>query len=418
MLSLGNILRPFYFRLNYFAEQPNLCLFMKLLCVSYFLLFSLIANSQKLLKGVVLDEVKKQPIIKAIVFLNGTTISTSTNEQGGFILNIPNGRHALVTISPKFQTHYEIINSNELPGFDTIKLKGKAISPTNAGPYEKNGWEEWGNFFMINFIGSSVNALDCKIKNLKAIHFQNEDDELSAFADEPLIIENKALGYTIEYKLESFHCNFKTQSLRYAGYSFFVPMSGNTTKQQKWERKRSEAYFGSMMHFMRSVYRNQIAEEGFDVRALQKVRNITYQTNQTDSNDSHLIKTKDSNMSTSDSVDDYNDQILNADNYKDVIGTTLIGDSIAYAIDKTTAGLAFNNFLLVIYKGQETSIEYQQQNGGTGMTSQLILINRRPIEIEANGSYYDPRDLLVLGYWTWSEKIANMLPFDYNPPKQ
>jgi hypothetical protein len=47
------------------------------------------------------------------------------------------------------------------------------------------------------------------------------------------------------------------------------------------------------------------------------------------------------------------------------------------------------------------------------MMSQITLVNQEPIEIQANGSYYQPTNLLSLGYWGWSEKIATMLPFDY-----
>jgi hypothetical protein len=109
---------------------------------------------------------------------------------------------------------------------------------------------------------------------------------------------------------------------------------------------------------------------------------------------------------------------LNPDNYKDILGMSLPGDSIAYAKNKYTATLDFNDFLLVVYRGKEAPLVYQQLYNETGMTSQLILTNGRPIEIEANGSYYDPTGLMSLGYWAWSEKIANMLPFDYTPSKQ
>jgi hypothetical protein len=269
----------------------------------------------------------------------------------------------------------------------------------------------------MDFIGIT-DAQHCRIKNFKAIYFQESDEtgELSCFSDEPLIIENKALGYTIQYLLESFNCNFKTQSLSYAGYSFFVPMNGNASKQRNWEKRRSEAYSGSLMHFMRSVYRNQIAEEGFDVRALRKVRNLSlYQKNKPDSIDLYFAKRKDSTGTIkSENNDNYEDQILNADNYKDVIGSTLVGDSIAFAVDKTIAGLYFDNFLLVTYRGKGASMEYELS---TSMTSELILINKRQIEIEADGSYYNTGDLLVLGFWTLAQKIGNILPFNYDPPE-
>ena len=52
---------------------------------------------------------------------------------------------------------------------------------------------------------------------------------------------------------------------------------------------------------------------------------------------------------------------------------------------------------------------------GPSMTSEITLLNGVPLEILANGSYYNPVDLMSTGYWAWSEKIGSMLPFDYYP---
>ena len=77
--------------------------------------------------------------------------------------------------------------------------------------------------------------------------------------------------------------------------------------------------------------------------------------------------------------------------------------------------MEFENYLLVIYKKKLAPLAYRQQfpKSSTAMQSQLVLVNGLPIEIEANGSYYNPADLMSMGYWAWSEKIANMLPFDF-----
>lgn len=382
---------------------------MKLLYCFCFLVFGFVANSQKILRGVVLNEDNK-PLPNASIFINTTTIGTTADEQGNFSLRIPDGRCAIIVASAGFETHSQIINAIALPDLFTVKLKTKL--PKKDG-YEKNGWANWGNFFQENFIGSTANAKDCKIKNTRAVHFyvSEEKNELSASTDEPLIIENKAIGYNIRYYLESFVFNFQTMIFSYKGYAFFQPMQGNTEQENNWKKKSAEVYTGSMMHFMRSVYRNKIEEEGFDVRALKKVKSIpSYQTNNTDSSDS-------TNKISNNADDDYQDQIVHEDNYRDVIGTTIRGDSIAYAVNETTAGLVFKDFLLITYRQKETPAEYQQQMAGTSMTSQLILINKTQVEIESNGSYFDTKDLLVLGYWTWAQKIANLLPFDYSPPK-
>jgi hypothetical protein len=82
--------------------------------------------------------------------------------------------------------------------------------------------------------------------------------------------------------------------------------------------------------------------------------------------------------------------------------------------------MSFPDYLVVTYKNQLAPPSYARVFSGDNsrtMESQLRLINGIPIEIESNGSFYNPRDLLSIGYWAWSEKIARMLPFDYRPGK-
>ena len=224
-----------------------------------------------------------------------------------------------------------------------------------------------------------------------------------------MIIENKALGYRIYYQLETFKYDFKNHYSLYTGYPFFQPMKGGTARQRQWDKKRSKAYYGSLMHFMRSVYRNRIVEEGFEVRGLKKVPNKRVQIQ---INEGRKLRAFEREMDTN----SYYYQIGHADDFKDVIGKSLTGDSIAYAASLTIAGLYFEDFLLVIYKSKPAPPEYELvARNGTAMMSQIVLISGKPIEIESNGSYYDPADLLTTGYWAWSEKIAMMLPFDYKP---
>ena len=172
---------------------------------------------------------------------------------------------------------------------------------------------------------------------------------------------------------------------------------------------------------MRTVYRNKLSEEGFEIRSLQKVPNIEkqrvkaiYAKRFSTTSGPHTAKTIDGTDSKDSTA--YYEKILAQKDYFDVIGQHLLpGDSIAYAIDSTLAGMEFNNYLLVIYSKGEAPVEYSQQfpKSSTAMMSEIQLINHRPVEIQANGSYYYPTDLFSSGYWAWSEKIATMLPFDY-----
>jgi hypothetical protein len=38
-----------------------------------------------------------------------------------------------------------------------------------------------------------------------------------------------------------------------------------------------------------------------------------------------------------------------------------------------------------------------------------------PLKIYSNGYYEDVRGIFLENYWSWSEKIATLLPLDYEP---
>lgn len=402
---------------------------MKLLVCFFCLLLTSMALGQRVLKGRVLDADKNIPVPKASVFLNTTSIGTVSNDQGDFTLTIPEGKYELIISSIGYETYNQPLKAGDLPGPVLIRLNPRSglLQAVTIEPYEKDGWQKWGAFFTDNFIGTSAMAKNCRIKNTRVLHFINskKNNQLSAFADEPLIIENKALGYTLTYQMEKFTYDFTSHYLLYTGYAFFQPMEGKEGRQKKWTKARDEVYYGSMMHFMRSVFRNKIAEEGFEVRSLIKVPNAEKQrVRAAYSGNLHTVTSPGGGLTVSiinkDTADYYN-RILKQDDYRDLIGRNILtGDSVAYAIDSITAGLNFANYLLIIYKKGTAAAEYRQQfpKSSAAMMSEMVLINQKPVEIQANGSYFDPVDVLSTGYWAWSEKMATMLPFDYHPSNQ
>ncbi len=395
---------------------------MKRLLLSAIFILPLFCFSQTLFKGWVMDENQK-PVPNASVFLSNTSVGTRANDDGYFQIHVPQGRYDLIVSSVGFETYAGPISSNA--AVDTIritlKIKAPELETVLIEPFEKNGWEKWGKFFTENFIGTMANAADCKILNKEVIRFRHskKNKELIAIATEPLKIENRALGYTVTLQLESFRYAFNTNYLVYIGYAFFQPMKGNQNKQKKWEKARQDAYYGSLMHFMRSVYRNTIKDEGFEVRRLYKIVNEEKQ--RVKSIYANAPRTPGGMVSMVRAVPDtmeYYEKILRQKDVFDKIGKDLLpGDSIAYAHDSTTAVLEFADQLLVTYTRSYAPIEFRRlyPQGNTSMTSELTLINEMPVLMEASGNYYNPADLLSKGYWAWSEKIAMMLPFDYKP---
>ena len=402
---------------------------MRISCLILLMFVSLAAASQKKLRGVVKDAETHQPIAGASVFLNNTSVGTATNISGEFELYIPNGKYELITTSISYETGNQTVSASDLTDFMTITLKPKPkeLSTVVVEAFEKDGWKKWGNFFIENFIGTSSIAAACKLKNREAIKFRfsKMKNELSVVALEPLIIENPALGYTIQFQLESFTYSFKTRYRFYQGYPLFIPMKGGNGKERRWEQRREEVYHGSIMHFMRSVYLNTLAQEGFQVQRLQKLPNTekarvktlamgNYRYERSSGGGTNLTIQKSYNDSS-----EYYERVLAQPDEIDIIGREILtGDSIAYAVDSTVAGMAFNDYLLVLYTKKPASAEFRQlyPKSPAAMISYITLINNTPIEILANGMYYNPMDILHQGYWSWSEKISTLLPLDYKPP--
>jgi hypothetical protein len=373
-------------------------------------------KAQKLIRGVVLDAEKNAPIPKASVFLNNTSVGTTANEEGKFELSIPAGRFELIVSSVGYQTQSLTIAAAEGSNFYTIKLPVKApdLEEIIIEPYEKNGWEKWGKWFTENFLGTSEYGQDCRIKNPDVLKFRNSKrtNDLTVTATAPLIVENKALGYRVSYQLENFHYDFSTHYLFYAGYPFFEQMKGGEGKRREWEKRRADAYSGSLLQFMRALYRNRIAEEGFEVRRLLKISNAEK------ARIKWLYKT---GVPLKQDSTAYYDHVMKQDDFKNIIGKDLLpGDSIAYGIDSTTVGFEFPNHLLVIYKNKKNPVGFKRlyPHSGDIVMSEITMLNNRPLQVFANGSYFHPEDLLSNGYWGWWEKMGTTLPLDYAPPKK
>jgi hypothetical protein len=267
----------------------------------------------------------------------------------------------------------------------------------------KDGWQKYGKFFMDNFIGTTENAGRTKLKNREVLrfHYYPKSRKLSVTATDPLIIENKALGYDLEYRLEGFECDYSTNIISYFGYPLFREMTAEDAEtKQRWEERRRYAYLGSMMHFMRTLYKQQLYQEGFIVehqievpnREKQRVKNI-YTPNITKT-DSIPI----------DTLHHYWEVLRQPDFYLQKIRST--DDLLTIQPDQTKT-MFFIGDCSIIYGNGRLGIAYQE--------SEIDLMQPAKIEIGENGSYYPPT-ILSKGNWSKTETIANLLPRDYEEP--
>ncbi len=243
-----------------------------------FLHFCQTAFSQSAMEGTVMASDTKKPLPAVSVYLNNTSIGTITNSKGIFILrNIPSEKFKLIASSIGYETYAEMIDPKKISGDIVITLnpKPEQLDKVVLVPDDPNGWKKWGKLFTDLFIGTNSNSNQCHIENPEVIRLRmNPDNTLTAFAREPLVIMNYALGYEIKYKLEEFEFDFNTKVVSYNGYAFFKDLGlSNKKKEMKYEQERKETYLGSLLHFMRTYFINKLDTQGFEMRNLGNISN-------------------------------------------------------------------------------------------------------------------------------------------------
>ena len=317
------------------------------------------------IKGQVMDGASGAPIANCSVFINNTSKGTTTDTVGRFELSgIPDGKYVLIVSSIGYETYVQPFSCSQLPLELTVQLKEKAtdLSAVTVEPFDPGGWARWGKTFMDNFIGTTEYANQCTIRNKEVIHFRYSSKKyrLTAVADQAMIVQNKALGYVVKYRLEEFSVDFASGRYTFTGYPLFSEMhAGSKAREQIWKRNREKVYYGSVMHFIRSLYARQLQDptdftEGFEVSRQGKL---------------------------------------------------LTTDDLVTVNANQTKSLFFTGDLSVTFRRNTTKAQ----------KSTIRLLTPAPVEIEVNGYYNSPLELFMLGYWAWSEKCADLLPLDYWP---
>ncbi len=383
----------------------------------------LVAGQTFGIKGTVLFEKDDMPLADASVFVNNGSVGTASNADGTFTLTgIPYSTFELVVSFVGYETIVVKIDPSNINKKFIIKMSEKTneLQEVIVGAVEKDGWKKWGPTFIKHFIGVSANAQRCTILNPDVLKFRHNKKTgiLTVIARDKLQIRNQVLGYNITYQLEDFSYNPNQGMIIYTGYPFFENMAtGRDRKMKNWLEERQKSYNGSVMHFMRSFYKNKINDEGFEMRHLIKI-------SRTDSMGrmvyDRIIKKDFSDIDTA----KYSLQLVRRGGFNraEIIATSknlLPADSLRI-YDTATAiiGMFFTNYVQVRYKNEMESNEYLQLQFTPSLqrslqTSMFHFLKYSPVIVEPNGLFYDPLTVLMEGYWSF-EKIAELLPADYD----
>ena len=264
---------------------------------------------------------------------------------------------------------------------------------------------------------------------------------LTGEANEPLVIDNKALGYRLYFQLTAFvHDPARTF---YAGYSRFEEMKpANGREQRKWKANRKQAYYGSVAHFMQALVKGRLKSNGFVVKRLVKVSDSvpghrvlpTWKGDEFRSSDTVVTMLWNGQGYTASDTALTRFNLISATGsggripenqyewgrkmgFNVLYPARLPEDSIIHqAADGSGYELAFGNSLFITY----TKKVIVHERWLPGITNQyafetsLITMNVPQSSMDRHGNLADPHAFVSAGYWS-TLRVADQLPVDYSP---
>ena len=245
---------------------------MKKTVLLFLMIFPFYVLFSQTIIGTVVNDIDK-PIENVNIYLDGTKTGTTSAADGSFSLTSKNN-NSLVFQKDNYET--VIVNTSDVLNkkLKVVLIKAKEIEEVVIIPFTETAYKNYIKYFLDSFIGSDQSNV--KIKNQRFLKFSYDKTNkiLRVKAPQTLIIENKNLGYKIDYNLQDFVGDFENKTTRYTGTSFFK----ETKNTDKVKLNRMNAYDGSQVHFFRSVFANKVADEGFIVNQITKFPNSKYPT--------------------------------------------------------------------------------------------------------------------------------------------
>lgn len=344
-----------------------------------------ISQTHYIVTGKVLDKNTKSPLAAASVFAQHTTFGVATDSEGNFKLQLPNGGYDLVVTFTGYETESMRISNASAGESILIEIKPKEKTMEEVSVVVSNevkdGWQKYGQFFTDNFIGKSRFSKQSVIKNPEILKFffSKKRNRLKVMAEEPLLVSNYGLGYTIKFAIDSFSYEYNSNVSQFAGYPLFEEMQGTAEQMETWRTNRMEAYNGSTLHFMRSLFNKELKQQGFEVQFLVKYNEIE-----------KALPLKDMYAALHYSKDDSTNTVEFHPNQPDII-------------------LIYNKAA-----PEDIYLEYDSTAKKDFQVSTLTIAKDQSIIIEQNGYFFEQTDIISNGYLGF-KKIGDMLPYDYKP---
>ncbi|MEI7733918.1 MAG: hypothetical protein WCI49_00570 [Ferruginibacter sp.] len=360
-------------------------------CILFFFccLCSCDAGAQFVIQGRIVDDSTGLPVPNSSIYLNRTTFQTRSNVRGEFKLEVAGVNSGELIVCA---AGYECFAYN--PGFSgagnkffTFKLIKKELkkeSITFPDIFKKAALHN----FMESLLGITAEAAACTIENLESVYFVKGKSEniTYAFADTPLIITNKLLGYEIVYDLIEFGDDNFNENY-FTAYYWYRDI-GN---KRQFIKQRQRNYFGSTQHFFHSLIERNLYGQGFSIFRMKQAADTS-------------------------NLPPYTDYTqVNPNSFEAITPVVfLFIDSIS-----NEYYLKFSREIIVQYDKTPHAVDYLSEQGFvTGLSKKGFTASIRllagTVGIDSKGIIAEPLSVNYGGFWIY-EKLANQLPLNYQP---
>jgi len=339
--------------------------------------------------GTVTDSIGA-PIEQANVFIASSMVGTTTDSDGQYSLRgIPLGTLRLVVSRIGYEpSHVDIFLRNAETYIQDFEIAEKIYELGEVTVSSNNRrWQRQLERFTTIFIGESPNAKQTQITNPQVLDFSSRGGDFRAQASEPLIIENRGLGYKLTYFLDEFIA--EPNSWRWDGEPLFETlMPSNPEESALWSARRDSAFYGSFRHFLLSIINDQVEAQGFKIYSRPGSNQGVFDPRGgASSQQNNRFPIKASDILKSGNSDD--ERILDFEGFVDIVYTHEVES---------------NAFLRL-----------QRRAGRARFQTSTIRLDRGPTVVDLKGDPLDPYGVTFYGGYFAYERTGDQIPKEFRP---
>jgi hypothetical protein len=242
-----------------------------------------LGNAQQVeLQFQLIDSATEKPISDAHIFINNSTIGTTSDIDGYCELSVSaNETQVLIITHVSYETLIIDPESyNHLANGATIEMQSKNVDLDEVLLTAKKGkqWKKKFRRFRKTLLGEGKAAANCKILNPEVLRIEEKNGTLWVKAIDLLHIENDYLGYTIRFWLEELSIE-KDGSTYYKGNGQYIDKA--KADDTRFIERRKLLYTHSLPNFLRSLTKSPnkpaLKELGYEL-SFEKYDNGQFKT--------------------------------------------------------------------------------------------------------------------------------------------